>query len=83
MAITLRERYTQTTQDFVGLQQARDALKTWLQINDIDVYNHIDSNPTGWALLWEVGGHSPILDVDYQYRVELPGPVNLGVPSPQ
>lgn len=85
MAITLRERYTQTTQSFVGLQQARDALRDWLEVNHPEAYNSYNSQygESGWARLWEIGGHSPVLNVDYQYRVELPGPVNLGVPAPQ
>lgn len=85
MAITLRERYTQTTQSFPGLQQARAALKSWLQTNHVEVHDAFDASAgaAGWAQLWEIGGHSPILGVDYQYRIELPGPVNTGIPVPQ
>lgn len=83
MAIKLRERYTNDVQTFPGLAQARAALRTWLETNDIDAHNNVLSLVTGYNLLWEIGGHSPVLGVDYQYRIELPGPINNATPGPQ
>ena len=84
MAITVRERYTQTTQSFSGVLQARNWIRDWLQTNHFEIFDSLNSKPTGFNLLWEVGGHSPVLDIDYQYRVELPGrPPNVGIPMAQ